>query len=350
MCGGLVLLGVAWLAGCAGSAKAPTVPTTPVVLYSLNEPQRWPGDLVVPLHSAGPYRHLDVAINGQPTGRFLFDTGANRPVIDTGRANMLGLPDVGGGTTTGIAGATATRYRQAASLRLSSSLASPQPFVLDTSEARMIAMNMRDLGGPNAAGTSGIVCFRTLMRVPFTFNPQAGTLTLHRPGDFRPPDANDPGVTRVRLRRFHGLPAVDAALLDADGKPVAIRLILDTGMNSAMSVPIEVLADRPGVAAVPVSGAGTSRGIGGSLNSTNTWARSTKVFDLEMRNLPVSFEPMPDAIKSADGLPQGRLGMGVLGHFELTFDATRNWLYARYLGPGGDEKTAPRERAAASGR
>lgn len=320
------------MTGCATAPRSATLPAKPAVAYAMDAPQHWPGDLVVPLHAAGPYRHVDVAINGQATGRFLLDTGANRPVIDTGRANRLGLPDVGGGTTTGIAGPAATRFRQAQSLGLRSKDDAATPFVLTTSEMRMIGMNMRNLGGKFSAGTSGIVCFRTLMGVPFTFNPQAGTLTLHRPADFRPPDTDDPAVTRVRLRRFHGLPVVDATLRDERGEDVPIRLILDTGMNTAMSVPIEVLHARPGVAAVPVSGAGVSQGIGGTLTTTNTWARSTRVFDLELRNLPVAFEPTPDAIRSADGLPQGRLGMGVLGHFELTFDAPRNWLYARYLG------------------
>ncbi|MEM8781610.1 MAG: aspartyl protease family protein [Planctomycetota bacterium] len=320
------------LVGCAATRGATPAPTTPAVRYALDAPQDWPGDLVVPLYRAGPYRQVDVTINGRPTGRFLLDTGANRPVIDTGRANGLGLPDVGGGTTTGIAGQKQTRFRQAEAIGLRADAHPETPFVLETAGARMIAMNLRGLGGPSGLVHSGIVCFRTLMAVPFTFNARANTLTLHRPEDFRPPDLNNPSVTRVRLRRFHGLPVVDAALKDENGTPVPIRLILDTGMNTAMSVPIGVLRASPGIAAVPVSGTGVSRGVGGSLRSTNTWARSTRVFDLELRNLPVAFEPMPDAIDSADGLPQGRLGMAVLAHFELTFDARRNWLYARYLG------------------
>ncbi|MEM1099468.1 MAG: aspartyl protease family protein [Planctomycetota bacterium] len=342
------------LVGCASTGgSSETAAAKPTVRYSLDAPQQWPGDLVVPLYGGQSYRQVDVTINGQAAGRYLLDTGANRPVIDTGRANHLGLPDVGGGTTTGIAGAKATRFRQAESIGLRADQDPVSPFLLETPGTRMIAMNMRQLAGPRGPQHAGIVCFRTLMSVPFTFNSQARTLTLHRPNDFRPPDVSDPSVTRVRLRRFHGLPVVDASLKDEDGQAVPIRLILDTGMNTAMSVPIGVLSKNPGVAAVPVSGAGISRGIGGSLTSTNTWARSTRVFDLELRNLPVAFEPMPDAIDSADGLPQGRLGMGVLAHFELTFDARRNWLYARYLRPleaGSAENRGSTDEAVAAAR
>ncbi|MEM1445227.1 MAG: aspartyl protease family protein [Planctomycetota bacterium] len=343
-----LLVTAATLTGCASTAGIRETPTQPTVRYTLDAPQQWPGDLVVPLYGTGAYRQVDVTVNGQAAGRYLLDTGANRPVIDTGRANRLGLPDVGGGTTTGIAGAKQTRFRQAESIGLRADTNHDSPFILDTPATRMIAMNMRQLSGPRAPNHAGIVCFRTLMSVPFTFNSQARTLTLHRPSDFRPPDISDPSVTRVRLRRFHGLPVVDASLKDEDGNAVPIRLILDTGMNTAMSVPIGVLNANPGVAAVPVSGAGVSRGVGGSLASTNTWARSTKVFDLELRNLPVAFEQMPAAIDSADGLPQGRLGMGVLAHFELTFDARRNWLYARYLSPpaAGSAENASRTDAA----
>lgn len=317
------------LTGCAAAPTA-TAPATPTVVgtLELSDPQSWPGDLKIPLHASGPYRYADVALNGSQVGRFLFDTGANRTVVDNGRANRLGLPDDGGGTTTGIAGQTQTRYRRAEQLALKASTTDAEArYRLHTGPARMIAMDMQKLGGMHG-GTGGILGFRGVDAVPFTFNPADASLTLHRPDTFRPPA----GTTRARLHRFHGLPVVEAELFGRDDDRVKVRFILDTGMNTSVSLPHTVLQQHPAVASVPVTGSGNSRGVGGTLASNNTWLKKTRMFGLDLRHLPVSFEPMPAQLQPRTGPPQGRIGMAVLAHFELTFDARRGYVYARYLG------------------
>ncbi len=317
------------LVGCAATAPVADVAPPASRTLSLDEPRTWPGDLVIPLHAVGPYRYADVSVNGFESGRFLLDTGANRAVIDNGRANRFALPDVGGGTTTGIAGQTSTRYRQAEHLTLGPADVAGNPsqrVLVRSGQTRMIGLDMRRLGGVSA-GVAGILGFRSLGNVPFTIDTEANTLTLHRPHTFRPPA----DATRIRLRRFHGLPVVDAQLFTRDDEAVPIRLLLDTGMNTALSLPHELIEQHPDLASVPVSGRGNSRGVGGTLASTNTWVHRTRLFGLDLRGLPAGFEAMPPQLQQRGAAPQGRVGMAVLGHFALTFDPQRNYVYARYL-------------------
>lgn len=307
-----------------GSAKL-----QPATVYRLDAPDAWPGDLVLPLRTVGPFRFVKATVNGRPAGRFLLDTGANRTVIDTGVAGRIGLPDNGGGSTVGVAGTASTRYRLAQHVRLGPGrlAGSEDTVLLQIARTRLIGLSLGNLGGTLGAGVGGVAGFTDFVAVPFTIDPQAGTLTLHRPTTFRPP----PGATRHRLNGFHGLPVIDADVYDGREK-IPVRLLLDTGANNALTLPRKLLEHYPRIASVPVSGAGLQSGVGGTAHSTDTWVRQTKILGLKLRHIPVSFEQMPGALGRATP-PLGRLGMGVLGSFRLTFDGRHGYIYATWLPP-----------------
>ena len=322
----------ACLGGCstAASTSSATVERdAPATVYRVSDARDWPGDVVLPLRTFGAYRFIDAQVNGEPAGRFLLDTGANRTVIDSGVAGRLGLPDDGGGQTIGVAGTQQTRYRLAEHVRLGpgQTVTGGDVVLYETQRKQLIGLSLRNLGSALNAGVGGIAGFTDFSAVPFTIDPQAGTLTLHHPQAFRPP----PDTTRHRLYRFQGLPVIDAKVQNgSDALPV--RLLLDTGANGALTLPRTLLQRYPRIASVPVSGAGAQSGVGGTVGSTDTWVRQTELLGLQLQHIPASFEQMPGALGNQNP-PLGRLGMGILGNFRLTFDARRGYIYAAWLAP-----------------
>ena len=326
--------------GCAGPGRAPAARGS-APPPRLAEADAWDADAVeIPLRERGVYRFAEVEIAGEPAGRFLVDTGANRTVIDLGVAGRLGLERLREVRASGVTGWSTHREVRVPGLRL---LAPPE--TPDTPKASGVSgvpgvelgprtalgLSFARMGPALRGGVGGILGFTDLAAVPFTLSPASGgvgpRLTLHRPAAFRPPV----GATRHRLRLLHGLPVVEAELAGAPGSaPVRLDLLLDTGSDGALSLPGSLLRARPGVASVPVSGAGSRRGVGGVGATRETWVRSLRALGLTLRDVPAAFGPPPPGIAARPGRAFGRLGQAVLGQAELTFDAERGWLYVRF--------------------
>ena len=324
-------------AGCAGSGPAVVTRTQAPPPLRLSEAAAWDADgLVVPLRERGPYRFARVEVAGEPAGLFLVDTGANRTVIDEGVAGRIGLERLNEVRAAGVTGWSTHREVRVPGLRLLSDHRGDPGVELGPRTA--LGLSFARMGSSLRGGVGGILGFGDLAAVPFTLSPAAGDagprLTLHRPAAFRPP----PGATRHRLRLLHGLPVVEAEL-DAGGgasgggsPPVRVDLLLDTGADGGLSLPGSLLRESPGVASVPVSGAGSRRGVGGTGGTRETWVRSLTTLGLTLRDVPAAFGPSPPGVVARPGRVFGRLGQAVLGQAELTFDAERGWLYVRFGG------------------
>ena len=72
---------------------------------------------------------------------------------------------------------------------------------------------------------------------------------------------------------------------------VEVWLLVDTGADNALTLPDTMLQKYPGVVSVNAAGSGRTRGIGGTVQSTQTWVRQFRIFDLELQDVPVNFEP-----------------------------------------------------------
>ena len=167
----------------------------------------------------------------------------------------------------------------------------------------------------------GIVGFGQFGCLPFTIDYQSLAVTVYRPDRFRPPPSAAPHHLRVR----RGLPMVAARV----GNDRLIWLILDTGADNEITLPTTVLRRWPNIVAVPDSGPGQSVGVGGRQVSAGTWLRSLKLFGLDLRGVPVSFEQPPGPFDH-DRMIVGRIGNKLLQHFRLTINARRRVLWAQW--------------------
>jgi hypothetical protein len=124
------------------------------------------------------------------------------------------------------------------------------------------------------------------------------------------------------------LPIVRATLADERGEAVEVWLLIDYGADNTLTLPDTVLREHPGVAAVEASGGGRTRGVGGTVSNTRTWARRLTLFGMPLHDLPVNFEPPPPTLRG--DRPIGRVGNQLLQHFRLTFHDRAGHVYAEW--------------------
>ncbi|BAM02723.1 aspartyl protease family protein [Phycisphaera mikurensis] len=322
-------LSFAGIAGCAGPPAPAAERTPPGRIAVLADADAWTADAVIPLVERGAFRLARAEIDGRRAGLFLVDTGANRTVIAEGVAGRLGLERGAEVRASGVTGYSIHAEIDLPALRLAGG-GGP---AVELGTRTALGLSFHTLG-PALRGGGGILGFTDLAGVPFTLKPARGgepaTLTLHRPAAFRPPA----GATRHRLRRILGLPAVEATLAGRAGRPpVRVDLLLDTGASGGLSLPLDLLRRRPDLLSVPAAGAGLRRGVGGPGLTTQTWVRSLSTLGLTLRDVPTAFGPGPPGIRAGRGRVLGRLGQAVLRQAELTFDASRGWIWIRFAEP-----------------
>ena len=312
------------LSGCQTPDTARQRPTGAAVstnapAYDLRQPNTLPARLAVPLAKRGPYLLAPARLNGQAAGLFLLDTGSALDAVEIGLANRMGLPRGREGTAIGIGGRTQYHQRRVQRWQLNG-VAMPS----DT----LAGLELRPLNEVAPFNANGVVGYRALKGVPFTLDSREGELILHNPRDFQPPDDAAPN----RLLHYKYLPTIKATL----SNDKRVLLIIDSGADNAITLPRSVLKRWPEVAAVPETGGGQSRGIGGSVRSTRTWLKSLSLFGLTLQDVPVAFESSGPGMQEAD-LPVGRVGLELLQHFRLTFEARESTLWVQWR-PGQREK------------
>lgn len=302
------------LTACGTAPNQTLVSSQRTAPYSLAEADRLPAALRVPLTFENGYLFAIGSVDGQRIGKVMIDTGSSINILDQGTANQLGLEVVGKGRTRGIGGTETFDRHGVASLAVGD---------LDLGVDNAAALNMFQLTRALRMGVFGLIGSYSFLPHPFAIDYVKRELVVYNRKNFVPPK----GAEKVRLEFYGRLPAVRAKL--ANGKEVL--LIIDTGMDNAVSLPME-LASWPGILATNASGAGASRGVGGDIQTQQGWLKSVDVFGYSLGNLPVTFEPKKHEPRRKD-LPVGRIGGELLQGFRLTFDARYSALWAEFSAP-----------------
>ena len=308
------MLGVACSSGRPSEKYRQVLPPQ----YSVARPGELPAILRIPLRRQGEHLMVQARVNGVEAGWFLFDLGSSVTGIESGLGKRLKLPTTGKGTIVGIGGPEEVAIRRVEHLAIGG---------LEVARGEVMApkfvrMN-RSLGTP----LSGVVGFPAIASLPFSIDYRTLTLTIYRPDQFKAPL----GVPRQRLRVYWRLPMVSALI----GPDRLVWLILDTGADNEITLPLSVLHRWPNAVAAPLSGTGYSLGVGGSVQSVENWLKTVKLFELDLRQMPVTFEPPPPSLDHP-WMIIGRVGNKLLQNFRVTIDAREGWVWAEWLPVGGE--------------
>jgi len=244
-------------------------------------------------------------INGSDAGWFLFDTGAALHTVSPGVAGRLALERAGSGRVRGIAGVEEFDYHPIDELRVGGAS-------LDVD--RLAGVNVDLLRGGFGIKPAGLLGFSAFKHRPFTIDVASETLTVHPLGRFdAPADA-----TVMRMGTGRGIPVITIRV----GRH-AVPVILDTGQDAELVLPLRLLQRDPSIASVPVTSRGRSAGVGGTINTTLTWTHTVKLLGTTLGDVPTTFEDNPPG-------GTGRVGLALLKNFELTFDPRQQRVIARW--------------------
>lgn len=305
------LLACLILVGCASTTQQ-TLVTQTRPAYSLREESQLPKALRIPLTYDKGYLFVQTSVNGSRAGAMLLDTGSSLNIIDRGVVARMNLPQTGEGRTVGIAGSEAFSFHAVDSLAIDE---------LDLGVQRAGSMSMHKLMRGLQRSPAGLIGSVSLLPHPFTIDYREQELIVYNRDTFVPPTDSE----KVKLTFYGRLPAVHATL--ANGQE--ILLILDTGADNVISLPI-ALSKMPGVLATGATGAGSSRGVGGDIQTMQGWLQTLEVFGFKLAGVPVTFEPKTREPRR-DDFPVGRVGGQLLKDFRLTFDARYGSLYVEFL-------------------
>lgn len=295
------------------------------VTYDLADPNSLPDRLDIPLIRRGGYLLIPASVNDESVGTMMIDTGASLSVIAQGVAGRIGLEKDGTGKTVGVGGIESFDYYKVRDYTIgrSETVGDVPGRALKLKSEKMAGLKLLRFGRSLGISMGGIVGFTDLADVPFSLDGARRQLTVYNPIAFRPPRQ----ATRQRLHRYRKLPMVRAELSDGRQR-VEVWLIIDYGADNALTLPDTLLQRYPGVVSVHAAGTGRTRGIGGTVQSTQTWVRNFRMFDLDLQDVPVNFEPPPPSLDGPKLI--GRVGNTLLQHFRLTFHAQHGWVYAEW--------------------
>jgi hypothetical protein len=298
--------------GCTSTTQQ-TLVTRTQPTHSLKDANDLPKTLRIPLVRDKGYLFVQTSVNGSRTGSMLFDTGSTLNIIDRGVVARMHLPQVGKGKTTGIAGTATFTHHGIDSLAIGD---------LDLGVTRAGALSMQKLFRGVQRSPAGLIGSISLLPHPFTIDYANEELIVYNRKTFVPPA----GAEKVELTFYGRLPAVKGKLANGQG----VILILDTGADNTVSLPIE-LSKMPGVLATGSTGAGNARGVGGNIQTIQGWLKELEVFGFRLAGVPATFEPTMREPRRKD-LPVGRIGGQLLKDFRLTFDARYSTLYVEFSG------------------
>ena len=302
--------------GCSKTTQQ-TLVTRTQPTHSLAEAKDLPKAMRIPLTHDKGYLFVQTSVNGSRTGSMLFDTGSTLNIIDRGAVARLGLRQVGEGRTVGIGGTETFTQHAVDSLAIGD---------LDLGVTRSGSLSMHKLFRGMQRSPAGLIGSVSLMPHPFTVDYKKKELIVYNRQTFVPPPNSD----KVQLTFYGRLPAVKGKL--ANGQEVI--LILDTGADNTVSLPIELSTMR-GVLATGSTGAGNARGVGGDIQTIQGWLKELDVFGFRLAGVPVTFEPKTREPRRKD-LPVGRLGGQLLKDFRLTFDARHSAVYVEFTGASSE--------------
>lgn len=301
-----------------------------------------PPRLELPLERRGGHVLLRTWVNGQRAGLFMVDTGSSLTVVESGLVARLGLKSVGGGTTVGIGGREAFTLRRIEDLAVAArSPTSVRSGEIDDASSGMVLLRLpadpvaelsllrvfHGLGG----GVNGLIGFPAFASMPFTLDLARDRMVLHDAAAFDGSAlrrGGEGGARAFPLRRVRGLPAAEAVVVDVMGRETPVLLVIDSGADNALTLPVALLRADPTLAG-PSSGAGRSRGVGGDVSGTLGFLPRLRVLGRDLEGVEVSFEPSPEGF-DRHIKPVGRIGVKLIERMQLTFDARRGVLWAAW--------------------
>lgn len=264
----------------------------------------------LPLVPSNAVYFLRANVNGQDAGYFLVDTGSNNTGVTSLMAKHLRLPYMGQSFVQGIGARKIVNRRRIDSLMADN---------LDFGTHIASEIEVETFGSRNMT-VGGLLGFDTLGDRAFTLDFTEQTLRIHNTGDFAVPV----GSRVEELRLIEGLPAVRAKV-----EGYAVWVILDTGASATLMLPGASVERWPGFLSTKNNRHTQTWGATGPVNNVTTIARSLRIFGMEMVNTSVNVEWTP-RIFEYEGLPVGRIGMGILRDCLLTFDAPQAKLYVQW--------------------
>jgi hypothetical protein len=294
------------------SACAPKSTSPAAKQQATTQPQQLPKTVTVPLYSRGEHVFAHANLDSANAGFFMIDTGAALDAVGLGLAGRLKLPHVGEGTAIGIGGPEKFTYRKVNQLSIGR---------LELPTQRLAAINLNRFSRQMGITVNGVIGFPSLGRVPFTIDYRVPSLTVYPQGVFEQPI--DAVAQPMRLSR--GLPMV---LAEIEGAP-SVWLLVDTGADRELMLPLAYLQYWPDCVGIPVSGDGQSTGVGGKVRNLQTWLKQVNLFGMEMKHVPVNFERSQSPQSSKRELV-GRIGHRLLENFRLTFDSRRRVIWAQW--------------------
>ncbi|MCC7192832.1 MAG: aspartyl protease family protein [Phycisphaeraceae bacterium] len=295
--------GLSYLTCCRSNPSTPPQPH----IYVQNENTTAFTLSIVPSNSV---YFLRAAVNGQDAGYFLIDTGSNNTGVTSLMANRLHLPYMGQSFVQGIGARKVVNRRRIDSLVAGN---------LDFGTRIASEIEVGNFGSRNMT-VGGLLGFDTLGNRVFSLDFKGQTLQIRNAGDVATPSYSS--VEELHL--IEGLPAVRA---EVEG--YAMWLILDTGASATLMLPGATVERWSGFLNMKNNRHTQSWGATGPVNNVTTIARSLRIFGMELINTSANVEWTP-RILEYDGLPVGRIGMGILRDCLLTFDASKAKLYVQW--------------------
>ncbi|WP_432797546.1 aspartyl protease family protein [Poriferisphaera sp. WC338] len=280
--------------------------------HSMSEPSALPAQLDIAIHTQSEHIFVRADLDGRDAGMFLLDTGAAIDAVGKGIAGRFNLPEKGSGTAMGIAGAEKFKFREIDSLQIGD---------LELDRERLAAINLNRFANAMGVSVNGVIGYSSLKHAPFTIDYPNEKLTIYRPNSFLPP--TDASAHHLLIRQ--GLPLVKAQIANGE----EIWLIVDSGADQELTLPMKYLNKYPKVVSVPMSGAGQSAGVGGKIKNIRTWLGQLTLLGVELKNVPVSFEDSP-ALQFGNNIPIGRIGHRLLENFRITFHTDERLVYAEW--------------------
>ncbi len=268
------------------------------------------------LPGALSYPIVEVAINGRPGYRFLFDTGAMGTLIFRHpRTADLALSSRGEIAIGGLGDGARPVAQVAPGVALQLG-----PLTLRDMTVLVLPVDRLALfGSPDLVFIDGIIGNDLWTRFGVEVDAAGGRMRLHRLGTT---DLGSGARSAALTVRHDHLFVPVQVTLDASRDPVAVDLLLDSGAGGAL-----YLVTDPARGLVPPDGAVTIEGRGIQGQSREIAARSTavEVADVRWLNVPTGFGPEGAGSRQ---LGAGLIGVGLLSQTRWAVDIgqARLWL------------------------
>jgi hypothetical protein len=252
---------------------------------------------------------IEAMLNGKGPFAFLFDTGGHS-LLSADAAQTLGLTGKGSNTLGGAGpGTISVKFAKVDRVAFGGLTLTDQTFSITDLDSNLVSRT----GKPPLAGILGPeFCERLIVTVDyrrhlFSFQP------------FTSPISRWKGI-RIPITFTGDMPLVQASLNNKPGE-----FEIDTG-NSGALVVLPHWADKNGVSQQLRRGKEqSSRGIGGLSRERASSAKSLRLGNTTLNNIPVRFSE--DAAGSfASWTEAGNFGSSVLSHFTIVFDFQRGYI------------------------